>query len=65
MVVLGAIRKQTEQAIRSKPASSIPPQPLLLFQPSPSSVMDCDVKCKQKRSFFPELLSVMVFITKP
>jgi hypothetical protein len=28
LVVLGSIRKQTEQAVRSKPVSHIPPWPL-------------------------------------
>lgn len=33
LIVLGAIRKQVEQAMRSKPVSSIPPQPLQQLQP--------------------------------
>ena len=31
-VVLGCIRKQSEQAMRSKPVGSIPPWPLPQFQ---------------------------------
>ena len=31
MVVLGSIRKQAEQAMESKPVSSIPPWPLISF----------------------------------
>lgn len=36
LVVLGAVRKQVEQALRSKPGSSDPPPPwfLLSFLPS-------------------------------
>jgi hypothetical protein len=38
-VILGSVRKQTEQAVRSKAVSSVPPWPLLQFLP-PSSCLE-------------------------
>ena len=39
LVVLGSIRKQAEQAMRSKPVSSTPPWPLLQLLPPGSDFL--------------------------
>jgi hypothetical protein len=62
-LVLGAIRKQAEQTMVSKPIMSIPPLPLLQFQP-PGSCLELlpwdfplgeTVSCKMSKPFPPQV----------
>ena len=72
VVVLGSLRKQSEQALRSKPVSSNPPWPLhqlLLLGSYPElvsafSAFDTDIlhrTLSKISSFLPKSFSVMVF----
>lgn len=66
LVILGSIKKQAEQAMKSKPVNSTPPRSLhpgshqfefMTWLP----LVNCDSGCKP--NFLPKLLLVMYFIT--
>jgi len=67
--VLGAIRKQAEQAMRSKPVwnsslvSELAPA-LFEFLPRLSSAMECDESCKLKEKLSSLLFMVMLFLSQ-
>jgi hypothetical protein len=71
LVVLGSIRKQTEQAMGSKPVSSTPPWPLhqlllqvpvlLEFLTSFADIHTTLQTCKPNKPFPPQLPLLVVF----
>lgn len=65
LVILGSIKKQAEQAMKSKPVNSTPPRSLHQSLPPGSHQLEfmtwLPLGCKP--NFLPKLLLVMYFIT--